>query len=902
MSIPVYQSFSVQKEPSTTSTTTIDRPAGVVEGNLMIAVVAKEGPYVDPSSSDGWINITTNTVEDRGNYIDVFYRIATDSEPADYTFTWNRNQQAISFIFRITGADGAVPILISDYNYGISSDPQCPSVNATEDDCLIFRFFSADEDKININSGYPSEHTGIIVDKSSSISGMSSAGAAYEEQASSGSTGTASFSMTASDDYEAITVVVQPIAPISPDPMTFSSVPEYVDSDSITMTASEAFHGEGVEYYFTNTAGGGNDSEWQDSRTYVDEGITPDTEYTYTVTARSKTSQDETAASDPASAFTLPATPNVPTNLAVDSTSNSILDLTWTDTNSSPQETGTLVERSPNGSSGWTEVADEGNNDVAFENTGLDSNTQYFYRIRTYIIGNEATAYSNYTSVVDNQTRPDNPTNLAATTIDYQQIDLDWDGEGSYKIERSTVGDFSGEEIEIISESDILSTSAYSDTDLDDDTFYYYKVISFNDGGDSADYTSIASDITDLEPPTDPSNLVATSVSNSRIDLTWLDNSNNPQEEAFEIWRSTTSAVAGFSLLATVATDTEAYSNTGLDSNNQYWYKVRGYVDSDTDSDLTSYSDYTNVADNWTRPVDPTDLLLFKSFVIVDVNLIWVGEGSYRIERSTTGSFSGEEVEVVSESDNLTTSAYIDTSVSANTIYYYRIIAYSDGGDSGYTAASSLLTLFDISVAPLVATKDETTGWSRINLVWVNPEESTDEYYFIIERMLDGAGDPDDANDAGWITLVDVSDLYDDDTYKDTDVSTNTKYYYQITVYSSNDSNYSLVSSDDATTDPDPEAPVANAGSDQTVVYADRVSIVLNGSGSTSEAAIANYIWRNNGASIAEGISPTIELPEGTHKITLAVCNEFGVDYDNVTVIVGLQPINILNLIPEKFR
>ena len=43
------------------------------------------------------------------------------------------------------------------------------------------------------------------------------------------------------------------------------------------MEAATAFDSSGVEYYFECTAGGGHDSGWQDSVTYQDTGLQPDT-------------------------------------------------------------------------------------------------------------------------------------------------------------------------------------------------------------------------------------------------------------------------------------------------------------------------------------------------------------------------------------------------------------------------------------------------------------------------------------------------------------------------------------------------------------------------------------------------------------------------------------------------
>jgi len=54
------------------------------------------------------------------------------------------------------------------------------------------------------------------------------------------------------------------------------------------MVATTATDESGVEYYFENTAGDGNDSGWQSSPVYEDTGLTPFTTYTYRVRARDK--------------------------------------------------------------------------------------------------------------------------------------------------------------------------------------------------------------------------------------------------------------------------------------------------------------------------------------------------------------------------------------------------------------------------------------------------------------------------------------------------------------------------------------------------------------------------------------------------------------------------------------
>ncbi|MGE9270429.1 MAG: Ig-like domain-containing protein [Verrucomicrobiales bacterium] len=96
--------------------------------------------------------------------------------------------------------------------------------------------------------------------------------------------------------------------PPTPDPMSFEAAPTAISSTEITMTATTAIDGNGVEYLFTNTTLG-TDSGWQTSPSWTDTGLTPDSSYSYTVTAREATGdQLETESSAEASTETFPPT------------------------------------------------------------------------------------------------------------------------------------------------------------------------------------------------------------------------------------------------------------------------------------------------------------------------------------------------------------------------------------------------------------------------------------------------------------------------------------------------------------------------------------------------------------------------------------------------------------------
>lgn len=73
-----------------------------------------------------------------------------------------------------------------------------------------------------------------------------------------------------------------------PDPSTWQTKPTTESISSVTMTATTANDPCGVEYYFECTSGSGHNSNWQDSPTYTDTGLTEEVTYTYRVKTRDK--------------------------------------------------------------------------------------------------------------------------------------------------------------------------------------------------------------------------------------------------------------------------------------------------------------------------------------------------------------------------------------------------------------------------------------------------------------------------------------------------------------------------------------------------------------------------------------------------------------------------------------
>lgn len=110
--------------------------------------------------------------------------------------------------------------------------------------------------------------------------------------------------MPMSDETYIVTYTVDNQPP-TPDPMSWENEPCAISSTAITMVATSASdpQGNGVEYYFEETSGnpGGSDSGWQDSSTYTDYDLLPNTTYAYTVKARDKSLNAELNVTAPSS-------------------------------------------------------------------------------------------------------------------------------------------------------------------------------------------------------------------------------------------------------------------------------------------------------------------------------------------------------------------------------------------------------------------------------------------------------------------------------------------------------------------------------------------------------------------------------------------------------------------------
>src|SRR5882724_9646501 len=248
---------------------------------------------------------------------------------------------------------------------------------------------------------------------------------------------------------------------------------------------------------------------------YSDTTVTDGTLYYYRVCATNPAG--DSTFSNEVNGITLLA---VPTSLSATAVSSSQINLTWTDNSSS--ESGYKIEQSPVDNLHYTEVGTVGPNGTAYNDTGLNEGTKYYYRVRAY----NAIATSAYSSEKNATTLwniPVAPSALTITSITFGAVFLAWtDNSGNelgFTIQRKKGA--TGTYADIGTVGPNATTYIDSDTALLDGTKYYYKVCATNVAGNSP-FSNEVNGITLLKTPT---GLSATAVSSSQINLTWTDNS-----------------------------------------------------------------------------------------------------------------------------------------------------------------------------------------------------------------------------------------------------------------------------------------------------------------------------------------------------------------------------------------
>jgi hypothetical protein len=442
--------------------------------------------------------------------------------------------------------------------------------------------------------------------------------------------------------------------------------------------------------------------------------------------------------------------PAGPTNLTATALDQQTIEIAWTD--NSAVEQGYEVERAPAQGGPYGGVAGLAANTTSYRQSGLSTNTTYWYRVRPnadFGYGD----YSNVASATPFLAPPNVPSGASATPYYGVAITVTWvdnaTNENGFRIERSVDGGATWIALGPVGR-DITSIQDYGFQTTERPVCY--RVIAFNAAGDSppsnADCTA---------QPAPPSNLTA-AVSGPAIELTWIDNS--ALEDGFEVERY------GSGVIATLPANATSYRDASASPDVLYGYAVRATKDGGAGGN----SNFVQAAVVTAPPAAPSwaDAIPSSSTVII-VN--WADnsgtEAGFRVERSTDGGATWVASGTAGADE---TSLYVAGLVSEQALCF-RVIAFNAAGDS--PPSNTDCATPPAAPSDLVATPTGALG-ETINLTWADHSGVEDGYE--VQRLFDYCD-----YDGCYVYFATIATLGPNATsYSDSDVLPGNTYTYRV--------------------------------------------------------------------------------------------------------------------------
>ncbi len=350
---------------------------------------------------------------------------------------------------------------------------------------------------------------------------------------------------------------------------------------------------------------------------------------------------------------------------------------------------------------------------------------------------------------------PSAPSGLTATAVSPSQINLTWtdnaNDEAGFEVARGTssYGPWT-------TFTQPANTTAFQDTGLANYTRYFYRVRAFNADMVYSFYSNLAYATTLSGPPAAPSNLTATAVSQTEINVSWTNNA--PVVDWFIINRSG----GPYSDIKTwIPSPRTSYTETNLLPNTTYTFSICA-----TNSYGETCSTETASATTFSPPPPdpppamPTNLEA-NIQEVTKIKLTWQdnSDNETRFELR-----QGEDPNTLNLLPALPANAttYTTNNLTENKTYYFNIKACNaDGCSDSPTIAQATTNTFP----PTNLTATAATDSLKINLAW--QDHTTIETNYIVEKS---PGDDQHFTilatlPANTVTYTDTTDLVADTTY-----------------------------------------------------------------------------------------------------------------------------------------
>jgi fibronectin type 3 domain-containing protein len=396
-------------------------------------------------------------------------------------------------------------------------------------------------------------------------------------------------------------------------------------------------------------------------------GLAADTTYVFNVKAFN--ASGESVSSTGAAGTTAAALLSPPTTVTVAGATMNSLDVAWTAV-AGADSYKVYRERDGDGFMFATEVSAP---TVTITDGGLLTGTDYAYKVRAV----NAAGDSPYSTQDSGMTLgPKAPGYLWVDSETDSTLYIGWDPSAdavSYKVYRSIPNDASGFAV-VATPSETM----FTDTGLQPDSEYFYRVTAVNSGAVESSFSEIRSRRTQQEAlavPDKPSGLGWWNETESSMEIGWDD----MPDVSFKLYRSPVGAGTWVEIYTGTAT---SFRDTSLSAATSYDYQVTA-VNSLGESIPSDPTTGTTLAAATVAPVTPANLRV-QGGTEEYIELAWdtVPEGTtYQLERSADGLTSW--VLVYDEVTNW----FRDSVNVFETPYYYRVSATNTGGSSEVSAS-----------------------------------------------------------------------------------------------------------------------------------------------------------------------------------------------------------------------
>lgn len=322
-----------------------------------------------------------------------------------------------------------------------------------------------------------------------------------------------------------------------------------------------------------------------------------------------------------------------------------------------------------------------GRSATSYTDTALSPNTWYHYKVFVFDANNLSTGSNEDSARTNSDAPPDTvqllpPSNITSTTISLgwtQSNAVDFYAYQLYRAKTDTVTSDST----LIASINNRATVAYTDTGLEADTTYYYRLYVLDKSGLSSGSNTVSGQ-TKPYPVPDPVTLFAPSnITQNSMTLNWTQ-AQSADFSAYRLFRSSSPGVDSTDQLVTSITGltTLSYSDTGLASGTAYYYRVYVY-------NTFGNGAGSNQVSAITLPNQPPAAVVLSTPTRVDstrLKLVWTQNSdpdfaSYRIFRDTAPNVDTTD-QLITIINQAATTTYTDENLTTGQAYYYRVFVF----------------------------------------------------------------------------------------------------------------------------------------------------------------------------------------------------------------------------------